>query len=645
MSENKDISLEFTEEELNQIVSSITGAPANGYESIAKNKAIYTKAFKRLANAVAEKMVEAILKIESTSKTEQSKKVSKEGDTMSGPLAVENVRAIMRSILSFDGLHIGGLDEESGGTQYGKDFISVRRAFLERWDDGADEHFFGFPQNSGTLATEEKVRFLLLTELSKIDFIKPVKERPEVGEPNCIYLVSTGSEDEENLFEMWLWVNKGTEEEPSFGWEFEGCKKISADLEDVATNIEDGVGKCAVQQVADGVADGFDFTGKNAIAEEVDESLSGVQPYGAVGAYSSSFGGKSSAQGKRSHAEGTTTIAKGNYSHAEGDNSVALGNDTHAEGYATTAIAVASHTEGSQTATGPNAEGGHAEGIFAYALGRASHAEGAETVAEHDYSHAGGYGTKTGANYQTAIGVYNEGRDDTLFEIGNGEGKDDRSNAFEVRKDGTVYAGGKKIPTDGSAVVVDVTELLYNQDVQKFIELSQRFRNGECVIVCKLDEQYALLDGINFLGSDIHWSGTAFTYNPDDGDGFTSKSLTCFALECINGEYITFRVGQTSIDGGGGTQLYRHNIPCSSYDGEPASLIIIDLSPDKITGDTIQNAIQNCVSTYMDDGYTRACVTSGFNFEGEIMIGYEKNGDWMCISIMSNAMFDDVTKL
>ena len=250
MSEKKDISFGFSEEELNKIVSSITGAPANGYESIAKNRAIYTTAFKRLANAVAEKIAEAILSIGNGTEGEQSKKVSKEGDTMSGPLAVENIRAFIRTILSFDGLHIGGIDDESGETQYGKDFISVRRALNEDWGDGEDEHFFGLPQNSGTLVTEEKVRSLFLEEFSKIDFIKPVKERPAVGEPNCIYLVPTGSDDEENLFEMWLWVNKGTEENPDFGWEFEGSKKIDADFADFvkktdyATSKTAGVLKC-----------------------------------------------------------------------------------------------------------------------------------------------------------------------------------------------------------------------------------------------------------------------------------------------------------------------------------------------------------------------------------------------------------------
>ena len=150
-------------------------------------------------------------------------------------------------------------------------------------------------------------------------------------------------------------------------------------------NIENGSNTGSIHQVADKVADGFDFTGKNANAIKHDSTLNGVQPYGGVGEYSSSFGGKSSAQGKRSHAQGTTTIAKGNYSHAEGDNSVAWGGASHAEGVTTVSIGYGSHAEGSTTV----------------AIGDGSHAEGGSTTAEGTVSHAEGSGataSNTGAN-------------------------------------------------------------------------------------------------------------------------------------------------------------------------------------------------------------------------------------------------------
>ena len=212
-----------------------------------------------------------------------------------------------------------------------------------------------------------------------------------------------------------------------------------------AKNIEDGEGNGAVQQVADNVADGFDFTGKNPNAEALDNTLSAIQPYGAKGDFAVALGGKSSAQGKRSTAEGTTTIAKGKYSHAEGDNSVTLGDDSHAEGY--------------QTVAGEKSDGmhiaQHAEGIRTQALGWAAHSEGSDTIAKGNNSHAGGSHTIAEWNDQTAIGRYNDNKYGNLFEVGNGyvdeNGKEVRRNAFEVDENGNAYAGGKRLLKVGEA--------------------------------------------------------------------------------------------------------------------------------------------------------------------------------------------------
>ena len=217
-----------------------------------------------------------------------------------------------------------------------------------------------------------------------------------------------------------------------------------------------------VQQLPDNVVEGFDFTDRNSIAAEIDEDVniwnSGAEPvpYGATGEFAAAFGGKSAAIGKRSFAEGTTTIAKGKYSHAEGDNAVALGDQSHAEGYATTSVGLSSHAEGVSTLTNgqgahaeglntkATAEGAHAEGLNTEASGVYSHAEGNHTKALHNNSHAGGFYTKTGGSDQTVIGHFNIGKADTLFEVGNGDGKKD-SNAFEVYADGDIgiYKDGK----------------------------------------------------------------------------------------------------------------------------------------------------------------------------------------------------------
>ena len=158
-------------------------------------------------------------------------------------------------------------------------------------------------------------------------------------------------------------------------------------------NIKDGTGNGSLNQIKDGTGTTFcinDSSGnsKNPNAYALDNTIKGDIVFGGVGDYSTSLGGKSSAQGKRSVAEGTTTIAKGNYSHAEGDNSVALGTDSHAEGYATVTYGKASHSEG--TSTQALGEGSHAEGSNTKATKTGAHSEGEETDASGYASHTEG---------------------------------------------------------------------------------------------------------------------------------------------------------------------------------------------------------------------------------------------------------------
>lgn len=121
------------------------------------------------------------------------------------------------------------------------------------------------------------------------------------------------------------------------------------------------------------------------------------------------------------HAEGYATKATGYAAHAEGGNTVASNNYAHAEGASTVADGLYAH----------------AEGESAEATARGSHAEGYETLAKHDYTHAEGYCTRTGRTAQHVCGMYNEGLDSTLLEVGNGNAKE-RKNAFEVKDDNSI---------------------------------------------------------------------------------------------------------------------------------------------------------------------------------------------------------------
>lgn len=187
-----------------------------------------------------------------------------------------------------------------------------------------------------------------------------------------------------------------------------------------------------------------------------------------------------------SHIEGSSNkILKGNQNHAEGIGNVISGNECHVEGEANTITEQSEtiHVEGSgNTASGAygHAEGrvntlsgtaAHVEGMNSTASGVSSHAEGEFTVASGKDSHSGGLraqatsnqtfahgNTVTASNkFGTAFGISNYEKiaaDDndntyTLFSIGNGtikqvdDGwiKDAASNAFEVRKNGTVIEG------------------------------------------------------------------------------------------------------------------------------------------------------------------------------------------------------------
>lgn len=155
----------------------------------------------------------------------------------------------------------------------------------------------------------------------------------------------------------------------------------------------------------------------------------------AVNLYDSKDSGK-----QRQHAEGNHTLAIGYAAHAEGDTTLASGSQSHSEGLNTRATNVASHAEGySSRATNDYA---HAEGIGTKAEGLASHTEGSSTQATATAAHAGGIGTKAILDGQTTIGTYNETNTKSLFIVGNGESDAARSNAFEVRQNGSVVIGG-----------------------------------------------------------------------------------------------------------------------------------------------------------------------------------------------------------
>ncbi len=125
---------------------------------------------------------------------------------------------------------------------------------------------------------------------------------------------------------------------------------------------------------------------------------------------------------------GEDADASGAYSYAEGYHATASGNYSHAEGYYATASGNYSHAEGNHST----------------ASGNYSHAEGNGTQAVGTYSHTQNNSTTANYPYQTIIGKYNDNKQNSAFEIGNGTGSasSNRSNAFEVDWDGNVNIAG-----------------------------------------------------------------------------------------------------------------------------------------------------------------------------------------------------------
>ena len=83
---------------------------------------------------------------------------------------------------------------------------------------------------------KEEINKYIDKEIAEFDFVKVVDELPEEGLINREYFVRKSSPDVENndLFDEYAWINRGTAETPDCGWEFKGTKKIEIDLSDYA---------------------------------------------------------------------------------------------------------------------------------------------------------------------------------------------------------------------------------------------------------------------------------------------------------------------------------------------------------------------------------------------------------------------------
>jgi len=211
---------------------------------------------------------------------------------------------------------------------------------------------------------------------------------------------------------------------------------------------------------ASALGDGSDAIGNYSHAANRNTTASGTCS-SALGEGTEATGTAAHAQGMftdatatTAHAEGYNTKAQANYAHSEGYGTVANNTAAHAEGYNTTASGFFSHASNRNTVasatcahavgegTQATADAAASEGYYTVASGFAGHAEGYETTASAYASSAGGYYTLADQAYQTAVGKYNAANQTgVLFSVGNGDAVDNRSDALQVKDDGSIVVG------------------------------------------------------------------------------------------------------------------------------------------------------------------------------------------------------------
>jgi len=209
----------------------------------------------------------------------------------------------------------------------------------------------------------------------------------------------------------------------------------------------------------------------------------------AVGYYSRAIGNYTFAAGYHPDANGLSSIALGNHAQANGDYSVSIGSGNKAEGKFAIAIGRNNKAlgEGSfvtgreSEASGPHSTAHNLQakalGKYSFASGRGSEASGSDSAANNfqtkalgNFSTANGIRNIASSYAQFVVGLYNEDlggdkirrkSDNALFVVGNGSGlgADQRSNAFEVRQNGSTT-------TKGDAIVEGVARLGGGADIK-----------------------------------------------------------------------------------------------------------------------------------------------------------------------------------
>jgi hypothetical protein len=201
--------------------------------------------------------------------------------------------------------------------------------------------------------------------------------------------------------------------------------------------------------------------GNGTIASVYGSTAMGVETK-AYGNYSTAMGISTTATGYASTAMGRNTLASGDTSTAMGYFTIASGNSSTAMGFQDTAFGFASTAMGYRTSATESYS--VAMGYFAKASGNASFAMGNQTSASGNFSTAMGERTVANANGSLAIGRFNVitvqsnviNCTDTIFQIGNGIGDNNRKDALWVTRNGNMTLNGVMMPSKGVVCPSDI---------------------------------------------------------------------------------------------------------------------------------------------------------------------------------------------
>lgn len=294
-------------------------------------------------------------------------------------------------------------------------------------------------------------------------------------------------------------------------------------------------------------------TGNFAISAGDDKTASDGTPFPSVasGDHAVAFGYGNTCSGRTTLAQGLYNIvtakdavAFGQRNTVNGDQAFAAGQQNEvsarigvAIGYKNKATNTDSIAIGYQNTSSGSAS--VAMGDTCEAIGTSSTAMGYKTKAAGAYTSTFGQNTQATNNGEVAMGSFNksttstDASEQTSFSFGIGTSDTNRANAFEIKKNGDVYLGDKKLSDFATSQYVD----------EVFQSAIPIYTLGDSV--------YAEANGVT---DDQYAYALPSSANGDEDDIIATRNT----LKTINGESL-FGSGDITISGGGVTEDFVNN--------------------------------------------------------------------------------------